>query len=179
MAHLRALYDREIAFTDEQLGRLLTGLRERKLDANTAVVVTADHGESFGEHDLWLHGGGLYRNELRVPLLLRQPGSLPAGRGVGGPARIVDLMPTVLDLANLPIPGSVQGASLLPLISGAEVDGERRAFGVAGDQSACIATREWHLIYRPAEEEIELYRLGTDPGEVENRATPAQRPGPA
>ena len=176
VAHLRALYDREIAFTDEQLGRLLAGLRERKLEADTAVIITSDHGESFNEHDLWLHGGGLYRNEMRVPLLIRYPDHLPAGQVLGGPVGLVDVMPTLLDLAHLPIPKSVQGASLLPLLTGVEPDGQRRAFAVAGDPVVSIATREWHLIYRPTDEYVELYRPGTDPAEADNLAPP---PNPA
>src|SRR5919197_1548478 len=164
VAHLRALYDREIAFTDEQLGRLLAGLRERKLEADTAVIITSDHGESFNEHDLWLHGGGLYRNEMRVPLLIRYPDHLPAGQVLGGPVGLVDVMPTLLELAHLPIPKSVQGTSLLPLLTGVEPDGQRRAFAVAGDPVVSIATREWHLIYRPTDEYVELYRPGTDRG---------------
>jgi arylsulfatase A-like enzyme len=170
VAHLRALYDREIAFTDQQIGRLMAGLRARELDASTAVVVTADHGESFGEHDRWLHGGGLYRNELRVPLLLRYPGRLPAGRVLDGPASLVDVMPTLLQLADVSIPKSVQGASLLPVLAGEEPDGQRRAFAVGSEPALSIATRGWQLIYHPADERVEVYRLATDPQQTDNLA---------
>jgi arylsulfatase A-like enzyme len=173
-AHLRALYDREVAFTDEQIGRLLAGLKQRRLDTGTAIMLIADHGESFGEHELWLHGGGLYRNEVRVPLLLHYPGHLPAGRVLGGPVSAVDIMPTLLDLADAPIPATVQGASLLPLISGGERAGRRRAFAVAGDYASTVITRDWHLIYHPetdeAAEYVELYRPGSDPAELANLA---------
>jgi arylsulfatase A-like enzyme len=172
VAHLRWLYDREIAFVDQQVGRLLGALSERGPERETAVVVTADHGESFGQHGLWLHGSGLYSDEIRIPLLMHYPDHLPRGRTIAGPASLVDIMPTLLELANLPIPDSVQGANLLPLLSGAEPDGQRRAFSVASEPAVSIATRNWRLIHHLLDDRVELYSVDADPGELENLAPP-------
>jgi arylsulfatase A-like enzyme len=170
IAHLRSQYDQEIAFADEQIGRLLAGLGERGLENNTAVVLTADHGESFGEHGLWLHGSGLYSHEVRVPLLLRYPNHLPGGQVLRGPVSLVDVMPTLLELADLPIPASVQGTSLLPLLAGTELDGQRRIFSVASEPSLAITTDDWRLIHHLTDDRVELYRLSTDSVELENLA---------
>ncbi|MEW5978594.1 MAG: sulfatase [Acidobacteriota bacterium] len=91
-------YDSEIAYTDYHLGRLLDTLDELGLRDSTLVVVTSDHGESLGEHGYVGHGRHLSEAIIRVPLIMRWPGVIPAGRTISAQATLVDLAPTVVDL---------------------------------------------------------------------------------
>ncbi|HYU32505.1 MAG TPA: sulfatase-like hydrolase/transferase, partial [Thermoanaerobaculia bacterium] len=102
------LYDGEIAYVDEQIGVLLS-----KLPGTVTVAVAGDHGEMLGEHGELHHGLLLYRGARRVPLLLAGPG-VPAGRTEECLVRTADVAPTLLDLAGVPKPPSLDGASLLP-----------------------------------------------------------------
>ena len=105
------LYDREIRYTDEQVGRLLDGVRELGLDDDTLVVITSDHGEEFGEHGGREHGAHMNSEVLHVPLLMKAPGLLAAGARRKGPMALYDLMPTVLELLDVDIPLQVDGRS--------------------------------------------------------------------
>lgn len=163
-------YDGEIAFADEQLGRLLRGIRSR-WSSGTLVAVTADHGESLGEHDEDTHAFTLYDATQHVPLLIEGPG-VPAGRVVRGPVGLSRIAATLLDLAGLPpLPGHV-GTSLVPAIRS----------GDAGDQPAYmetlatqldmgwspllgVRTRRFAYIKAPRPE---LYDVSKDPHELHN-----------
>ena len=107
------LYDGEIAFADEQVGRLLRFLKEKGIYRNTIIVLCGDHGESLGEHGEKTHGFFIYNATMHVPLIIRLPENA-AARVVGDPVSLVDLMPTVLGAVGLEIPSQVQGRSLLP-----------------------------------------------------------------
>ncbi len=111
-------YDGEIAFTDVQLGRLLAGIDARFGAEGTLVAVTADHGESLGEHGEPTHSYSLYDATQRIPLILAGPG-LPAGATVSEVVRLVDVAPTILSLVGLPPLDGVDGEDLLPLVRGA------------------------------------------------------------
>jgi arylsulfatase A-like enzyme len=104
----RDCYDDCIAYLDHQLGRLLDELQARGLLDNTVVIITSDHGESFGEHALFLHGVSLYLDEIAVPLVILSPDA-PAGRVVAEPISLRDLPATVVDRSGLsagsPFPG--------------------------------------------------------------------------
>lgn len=117
VAYLKALYDGTISFFDDQLGRLLDGLQGLGLLDNTLLVVTSDHGEQFGEHGKWTHTNSLYEEVMRVPLLMRYPGVLPAGRVVTTPVLHLDVLPTILDLAGLAIPEGLSGVPLRNIIT--------------------------------------------------------------
>jgi arylsulfatase A-like enzyme len=91
-------YDGGIAYADHHIGELLAGLKQRGLDENTIVVVTSDHGESFGEHGLMVHINGLYRETLHVPMIFRWPGRLPAGARVALPVSIATFPATILEI---------------------------------------------------------------------------------
>jgi arylsulfatase A-like enzyme len=108
-----ALYDAEIAYTDVELAKLLDALREAGVLENAVVIVTADHGEEFGEHGGRYHGAHLHDEVLRVPLLILAPAILPAGVRRSGPAGLVDLLPSVLELTGLPVPEYLSGISLV------------------------------------------------------------------
>ena len=123
------LYDAEIRFTDEALGRLLERLEDTGLASRTAVCVTADHGESLGEHDYFFEHGDLgTQPEIHVPLAIRFPGAIPSGGRVPWTTRSIDLAPTLLDLAGLSPDGGGRGASLAPLWSGSGGE-DRPCFG--------------------------------------------------
>ena len=93
-------YDESITYLDYELGRLFTELKRRGRWDRTLVVITADHGEEFGERGLYFHGNSLYRASLEVPLLLRLPGVVPAGRSIGAQVSLRDLAATVLALSG-------------------------------------------------------------------------------
>jgi arylsulfatase A-like enzyme len=112
-ARARAPYDEEVWFTDSQLGRLLSYVQSQPWGADTAVVVTADHGEAFGEHNHWAHGREVWEPLVRVPLIVAVPGVPP--RRVGVKRSHIDLAPTILELVGAPVPSdaSLRGTSLL------------------------------------------------------------------
>jgi arylsulfatase A-like enzyme len=113
--HAVAHYDGEVACADRAVGDLLGVLQGMGLLERTVVVLTADHGESLGEHDYFFeHGAYLYEPTVRVPLIISYPPTLPAGIVVPGVARTIDIVPTVLDIAGVPLPPGLQGESLVP-----------------------------------------------------------------
>ncbi len=107
----RDCYDDCIAFLDSQLDRLLNTLKTQGLLDNTVVVITADHGESFGVHRIFGHGGSLYLDEVAVPLVVLAPGA-PANRVVDEPVSLRDLPATIVDLAGLKAGSPFRGTSL-------------------------------------------------------------------
>lgn len=116
--HLEALYHGELAWTDHQLERLWARLRETGALERTLICVTSDHGEEFGEHGHYGHNQ-LFRETLRVPVLVRFPGGgFAAGRVVHEPVSLVDVHDTLLEAADLPAPPVGLGRSLLPLLRG-------------------------------------------------------------
>ncbi len=120
LEHIRALYRGEIAWTDRWVGELLDLLAtHRRLD-DALIIITSDHGEEFFEHGLPGHRKGLFDEVVRVPLLVVPPASLRTGLipSVAAQASLSDLLPTVLDFADLEVPGSVVGQSLRPAMIG-------------------------------------------------------------
>ena len=113
-------YAAEVAFVDRELGRLLAAAAGRDPGAPQIVLVTADHGESLGEHGEATHGHFLYEPTVRVDTLLRLPHG-PRGRTVTTPVRSVDLAPTLLARLGLAAPGKLDGHDLAPLWEGGEV----------------------------------------------------------
>jgi arylsulfatase A-like enzyme len=169
-----ARYDAEIAFVDHQLGVLVRNLDKLGLGENTIVAVVADHGEGLLDHGELNHGTQLYEEQVRVPLLLRWPLGLPSGQVVDGPVSLVDLAPTLLDLAGVP-PASkakMQGRSLVPRIQGEEAANEDAPVflfrpdntEIPGEQYA-VRVGDWKLIVGPDAGARELFDLSRDPGE--------------
>jgi arylsulfatase A-like enzyme len=106
------VYDGAISYIDDELGRLLDGLRSRGLLDNTIVIVTSDHGEQFGEHGLFLHSNSLYHPLLHVPLLISYPGRVPSGQRVDGRASLRDIPATIVELIGAAGDQVFPGASL-------------------------------------------------------------------
>lgn len=107
-------YDERIRLVDDLLGRFFDFLESRSAFADTVLVITSDHGEAFLEHGKVGHSHSLYSELLHIPLAIRAPGI--AGREIGSVTSNVDLLPTLLDLAGLPIPQGLDGESLLPVL---------------------------------------------------------------
>src|SRR5206468_1084439 len=103
LADTVTLYDGEISYVDENVGRLIDMLRDRGLLDDSLVILTADHGESFGEHAHWEHSRVLYEDVLRVPFIVRFPGRRAAGRVIQEIiAQPTDILPTTLAVTGLP-----------------------------------------------------------------------------
>ena len=129
LEHVRSLYAAELAWTDAQIGTLLDELERLELAESTLVVVLADHGDEFFEHGGIGHRSTLYEELVRIPLLLRLPGVLPAGRRVPGLVSTIDVLPTVLQLAGVAPPEGLVSRSFLPLVLGEPEAGERAVLG--------------------------------------------------
>lgn len=174
LAHLLALYDGEIRYTDDEVGRLMGRLKERGLADGTLVLVTSDHGEEFLDHGSWEHQKTLYEEVVRIPLLVAGPGIAP--RREGKPVDLLDVAPTILDFLRLPVPPTMKGRSLLkPLSEVREMyaetdhttDGSRLAFLRAGSASWKALIRFDQVSERARASE--WYDLASDPGEKSNR----------
>ena len=164
-------YDGEVAYADACLGRLIAGLGDRR--ERTLLVVTADHGESLGEHGEATHGLTLYEAAVRIPLLLAWPGRIGAGLRPAGRASLVDLFPTICDALDLGVPPGVEGGSLLAALRGSdrverpvylETLVPRLHYGWA----PLLGWRagRWKYVAAPR---AELYDLEADPAEARNR----------
>ncbi len=163
------LYDAEIAAVDRAFGRLIQALKERGVFDQTLIIMTSDHGEGLGDHGEKAHGYLLYQSTMHVPLVLRAPG-LPPGE-CGATVGLVDVLPTTLELLGLPIPTSVDGRSLLPLLESdqdpaavfLESDLPRISLGFA--PVAAVVQNGHKYIGAP---HPELYDLSRDPSEQHN-----------
>ena len=114
--HARDKYDAEVTYTDQHVGKLLEFVAQQPWSKDTAIIVSSDHGESFGEHKRWRHGFELYESLVRVPLLVQAPGITP--RHIDAPRSAIDLAPTILELTGAPAEASFQGKSLVPELYG-------------------------------------------------------------
>ncbi len=168
-----APYDGEVAFADRQLGRLLHALDERGLIGQTLVLAMSDHGEGLGDHGEGTHGLFVYDSTLKVPFIVAGPG-VGAGRVAPTVARGIDVLPTLLDYAGLPLRPDLEGRSLRPAIEGRAMDDaptyveslySQREFGWAPLFAWRTARHKMIEAPRP-----ELYDLQEDPGEMNDLA---------
>ena len=173
---LRALYDAEIRFLDEQLAKLLGELERRGLLENAVVVFLSDHGEEIHDHGSMLHGYTLFEEQLRIPLLIRAPGVSP--RRVARLSRQIDVLPTILELLDIPRPEGVQGESMLPWMRGEASPGpeppvfaEASLRAVKTVQLRSYTEDDWKLIETLVpEKRLQLFDLEKDPGEQRDRS---------
>ncbi|MBI2892922.1 MAG: sulfatase [Deltaproteobacteria bacterium] len=169
---LEALYDGEVTYNDERMNAIYEGLASRGLLEDTLLVFTSDHGEEFFDHGSVGHGHSLYRELLHVPLVMRLPGSVPAGLRVSQDVGLVDVVPTVLDLAGVATPPAVQGRSLAPLLAGSPPDAPAGVLSEFLDTQRAVTSGRYKLVLKGLTPF--LYDLVADPGETRNLA--ADRP---
>lgn len=179
-----AQYDGEIAYMDACIASIFTALEAHGILDETIVIINGDHGETLYEHECWFDHHGTYDNVLHVPLIIRYPGKVPAGKRITGYNQHKDLVPTIMDLLDIshdqiqwPSEKRFDGQSLLPMIRG-EVASHESEFYI----TECTWMRKhgwrtpgWKLIialepdfhFKP---EVELYNLVEDPEENNNLA---------
>ncbi len=162
LERVRALYEGNFAYVDDLIGQLMRCLEDQGLDDDTVLIVTADHGEALFEHGYIGHNTQLYEESIRVPLMVKLPGQLP--RRVDDIVELIDLAPTILELAGVHVPESMQGGSLL------HPDADRVAFTRTVWQRARYSARNdrYKLIWDSRTGVTELYDLESDPGEAQN-----------
>jgi arylsulfatase A-like enzyme len=176
--YAEALYDGDIAYTDAHLGRLFRDLEKRGWLENTVVIVTSDHGEQLWDHGSWGHGQSLHDHQIRVPLIVHLPPAmnLATGRVETDQVELIDLYPTVLELAGVPLQHEVQGRSLLPLLAGEGPLPPRQAFAegtnIRAHEKRALRTPRfkfvlWEKRKANGEDEgrYELFDLRADPRE--------------
>ena len=170
--YAKSPYDGEIAYMDEQVGRLLDGLEKLALTPRTLVIVVGDHGESLGEHGEATHGIFLYDATLHVPMIVAGP-EIPPGKTIGDQVRSIDLHPTVMEFLNVKPSSEAQGVSLWPLIRQGTHVRSNYSYGetlyprtyMRWSELRAMRTDVWKLIVAP---HPELYNLQRDPGELQN-----------
>ena len=179
-------YDAEIAYADAQLCRFYDRLVELGITSRTLLVVTSDHGRSFGQRGPTGHGLSVHEDQIRVPLLMHHPGALQAGL-VEQPVHLVDVLPTILEHCSIAPPAAAQGRSLLRWKSDQRRRRPRRLFasrfvypedrGAAafnGAEQHAVIEQRWKLIATEdssgADPRLELFDLETDPLEHHDRS---------
>jgi len=172
-----AAYYAMIEQVDTEVGRMLKTLEDTGQADNTIVIYMSDHGEMLGDHGIYLKGPYFYDCAMRVPLMIRWPGRYKAGLRSDALVEMVDLVPTLLDAAGIPVHSGVQGRSLTRVLTGQSTKHRDSVYSEHFDSSslyqtppmaACIRTERHKLTYFHNSPAGELYDLEKDPGEVEN-----------
>jgi arylsulfatase A-like enzyme/Flp pilus assembly protein TadD len=172
-------YDGEIAYMDYYIGAIIEKLKEKNILDRTLIVLAGDHGEAFGEKVETGHGVFLYEGTMRVPLIFYAENHLPKGKVVKGRVRLIDIMPTILDMLNVPKPAPNQGMSLISYFRGQknsnlesyiETYYPRENYGWS--ELIGLVDRDWKFIRAP---KPELYNLKSDPKEDQNAFASQQK----
>ncbi len=174
---LRARYDEQIRYCDEKFKDFISALTKRDMMKNTVIVFSADHGEIFG-HNFVGHGGPyLYEQVTHIPLIIKEPGQT-GGRIISDLVGQIDLAPTILDLAGIPVPQWMEGRSLVPLMRGEKLP-SRPQFSMNFEKnpsrwqqitrgSIAVWEGDYKLIYDLEEDKALLFNLRHDPEELDN-----------
>jgi iduronate 2-sulfatase len=157
-------YYASVTFMDEQLGRIIDELERLGLRESTAIVFLSDHGYHLGEHTFW-QKSNLHEEATRVPLIISAPGFAPGQ--TESMAELVDLYPTLSELAGLPVPEKVQGQSLVPVLGNPSV--QTRKGALSFHSGIALRTSNWaYMRYNDGTEE--LYDMVKDPKQFTNQA---------
>ncbi len=162
------LYDEEVRFTDQQIGGVLDWLKRAGHLDQTYVMLNSDHGEGFGEHEYTYHGQHLFNDQIHVPLVLVGPG-LPS-RDIETPVSMLDVVPTLLQLAGQPVAADLRGVSLLPYAGNAApprgpIYSEMLQDKTHPQNRWAVVDWPWKLHYGARYNEYLLFDLSTDPTE--------------
>ena len=172
-----AQYDGAIAYMDACIQTIFTALKARSILDETIVIINGDHGETLYDHECWFDHHGLYDPTLHVPLIIRYPSKIPAGVRVSGYNQHKDLVPTILELAEIGTEVEFDGKSMIPMVNGeaASYESEFYITECTWMRKHGWRTSEWKLIralepdlhFKPM---VELYNLIEDPRENHNLA---------
>jgi arylsulfatase len=171
-------YYGSVSFVDEQVGRIMEVLEQRKLLDETLILFTSDHGDMLGDQNLWRKSYG-YEQSAHIPMLMR----LPSGMGVGKPGTVIDhpvelrdVLPTFLQTAGVAVPESIEGRSLLDLV---RTNGEGWRKYIDLEHDVCyspvnhwngITDGKWKYLYHALDGEEQLFNIGNDPNELTDLA---------
>jgi arylsulfatase A-like enzyme len=164
---LRDRYDAEITYTDQWLGKLLDFIAKKAWSKHAVIVVTADHGEAFGEHNQYNHGFEVWENLVRVPLFLVVPGATP--HRIDVPRSAIDLGPTILELLDVPAEPTFEGKSLVPELYGAPAEPRDVVIDLPmtsdNDKRRAIVHDKLKIVAYGKDELLRLFDLEADPDE--------------
>ncbi len=195
--HLIAWYDAALAAYDQRIADLLAVLDETGRRDDTVIILTSDHGEALFEHGKLGHGRMLYETVIHVPLVIVDPAKSTGGRSVDALVQTIDLPPTILERAGIPVAARMSGSSLLPLLDGGAEWPQREVVSMTNRQAVSLRGERYKLVFhmpefhmpRPGEPQHtgaeaspadgwiaptavkELFDLQTDPGETVNLVT--------
>ena len=161
-----------ISYIDAQLGMLFDSLREHDLWDNTIIIFTSDHGYHLGEHFMW-GKVTLFEECARVPLIVRAPGMTRNGTNTNALVELLDLYPTLADLCGFNLEDSLQGKSIVPILSNPKSSGKKYAYTVVSRGAKLgrsIRTNDWRYAEWGESALPELYNLKDDPNEFSNLA---------
>ena len=170
LQYLSDVYDGEILYADQQLGPFLDWLLGGPAEGNAVLVITSDHGEAFGGRGALHHGHAPHRSVVQVPLLVRLPGPPGPARRLPLPVSLVDVMPTLVELAGGSPPPGLAGQSLVPLLRGEAPGSPRPAFATCGGPIFLAREGRWWYYTLLANHEEKLYDLEADPHQSDNIA---------
>lgn len=172
-----AAYYAMIELIDENVGRMLSALEETGQLDNTIVIFMSDHGEMLGDHGIYLKGPHFYEAAVHVPLIIQWPDRFQSGQKAQGLIELTDIAPTLLEAAGLPVPQSMQGKSLVPILEGHADSNTHRDYVFSEYYNAWSHRHSYGSMYRTDSHKIivyhgtdqgELYDLNSDPDEFKN-----------
>lgn len=163
----RHAYLANISYVDQHIGNLLDTLDRHSMADNTVVVFTADHGDMLGERGLW-YKMSFFEHSARIPLIIRRPG-VAGGAQIDEHVSLLDIAPTLLDIAGVTAPMTMDGRSVLDGAVGKVVVGEYLGEGAVAP-IFMVRRGDWKFVWSPADPP-QLFHLGEDPAELQNLAT--------
>jgi arylsulfatase A-like enzyme len=161
---LEALYDGEISYHDVHFNAIVEGLRRRGVEDDTMFIIVADHGEEFWDHGSVGHGHSVYEELLRIPMIVKLPGTTNGAVRLDDAVGLVDVMPTVLEALGQPLPPDLAGTSFLPLLRGEAADAPRATVSGFMEGWRTVVVGRYKLIHRTIDRMM-VHDLGADPRE--------------